>query len=154
MAETATTSIRWMLTKDLDAVTSIELISNEYYIGRDELVALLRKRSVVAMVAEENETVVGFMIYELLNRRIQLLDIAVQVASRKKGIGTMLIDKLKGKLLLKHRVKISAEIRETNLDCLNFLKKQEFKATKVLKDYFKDTNEDAFVMQFALKQEI
>jgi ribosomal-protein-alanine N-acetyltransferase len=149
MAET-----RWMLTRDLDAVAAIELKSNEYYISREDLIKLLRRRSVVAMVAVEggeDGQVVGFMIYELMNRRIHLIDIAVHYKYRNQGIGSELIDRLKGKLSHKRRTKITVESRETNLGVQLFLKKNDFVGTEVLRDYFTDTNEDAFVMQYTLK---
>jgi ribosomal-protein-alanine N-acetyltransferase len=139
-----------MLTKDLDAVVAIELRSNEFYISREDLTALLRRRSVVAMVAVEEGEVVGFMIYELMNRRINLIDIAVHCKHRGNGVGAQLIERLKSKLSAKRRTKITAEVRESNLDAQLFLKKQSFVGTEVLKDYFPDTNEDAFVMHYIL----
>lgn len=141
---------RWMLTKDLDAVAAIELKSSEFYMSREDLIKLLRRRSVVAMVAVDNELIVGFMIYELMNRRIQLLNIAVHNKHIRQGIGKQLIDRLKSKLSAKRRTKISTEVRESNLNTQLFLKQQEFRGTEVLRDYFPDTHEDAFVMQYTI----
>lgn len=145
---------RWMLTKDLDFVTLIETKGNEYYTSRDDMMKLLRKRSVVAMVAiegenEDNGEIVGFVIYELMNRRIQLHNLVVSQKHRKKGIGSILIDKLKEKL--SKRNKISAEVRETNLQVQMFLKSKDFNAVEMLRNYFLDTGEDAFVMSYVLK---
>jgi ribosomal-protein-alanine N-acetyltransferase len=143
-----------MLTKDLDFVTLIETKGNEYYTSRDDMMKLLRKRSVVAMVAiegenEDNGEIVGFVIYELMNRRIQLHNLVVSQKHRKKGIGSILIDKLKEKL--SKRNKISAEVRETNLQVQMFLKSKDFNAVEMLRNYFLDTGEDAFVMSYVLK---
>jgi ribosomal-protein-alanine N-acetyltransferase len=140
--------IRWMATRDIDAVAAIELKSNEFYISRDDLIKLLRRRSVVSMVAVENDKVIGFIVYELMNRRIQLLDIAVHSKFRNQGIGTDLINKLKSKLSNNRRTKISTEIRESNLEFQLFLQKCGFIGHEVLKDYFPDTNEDAFLMHY------
>lgn len=145
---------RWMLTKDLDFVTSIETKNNEHYMSRDDMVKLLRKRSVVAIVAvegdnEDNGEITGFVIYELMNRRIQLHNLVVDQNHRKKGVGSILINTLKGKL--SKRTKISAEVRETNLQMQLFLKSKDFNAVEILKNYFPDTEEDAFVMSFVLK---
>jgi [ribosomal protein S18]-alanine N-acetyltransferase len=140
---------RWMATKDLDRVTDIELRSNDYYLSKDELVLLLRKRNIVAMVATEGSEVVGFMVYELLNRRIQLISLGVHPGHRRKGVGKQLIQRLCDKLSPRKRTKIFAEVRESNLHLLLFLKKQDFVAVEVLKDYFEDTGEDSFVMQYS-----
>lgn len=139
---------RWMQTKDLDSVTSIELKNNEFYITKEELITLLRRKSVVAIVAIDNDKVIGFIVCELMNRRIQILDMAVHHAYQLKGVGTLLIDKLKEKLSPKKRTKISIEVRETNLGLQLFLQKKEFLGIEVLKDYYPDTHEDAFVMTF------
>lgn len=151
-------TIRWMQTKDLDSVTSIELKNNEFYITKEELISLLRKRSIVAIAAiynekEIDEKVVGFIVYEVMNRRIQILDMSVHYQYQLKGIGTALIQALKDKLSFKKRTKLSVEVRETNLGLQLFLQKNGFLAVEVLKDYFPDTHEDAFIMTFTCKTE-
>ena len=143
-------TIRWMQTKDLDFVTSIELKNNEFYSTRDDIINLLRRKSVVGIVALEEEEIIGFIIYELMNRRIQMLDMGVHQDYHKKGIGSFMINELKDNLSPKKRTKISVEVRETNLGFQLFLQKNNFLAIEVLKDYFPDTNEDAFVMSYIL----
>jgi ribosomal-protein-alanine N-acetyltransferase len=142
-----------MLTKDLDAVAAIELKSNEFYVSREELIKTLRQRSVVGLVAIEDEVIVGFAIYELMNRRIQILDLIVHWQYRKRGIGSLLIERLKSKLSIKKRTKLVAELRESRLDTQLFLKAQGFMATEVMRAYFLDTGEDAYVFQYSIKED-
>ena len=40
------------------------------------------------------------------------------------------------------------EVRETNLDAQLFFRAQGFRAVNVLRDFYEDTTEDAYLMQY------
>jgi len=44
------------------------------------------------------------------------------------------------------------EVRETNLAAQLFFKNQGFRAVTVLRDYYDDTPEDAYIMQFRCRE--
>ncbi len=46
------------------------------------------------------------------------------------------------------RTKITLAVRETNLPAQLFFKMLDFRAIKVLRTYYEDSGEDAFLMQF------
>jgi len=92
--------------------------------------------------------VVGFMIYELHKTRLHVLNFAVNPELRRRGIGRQMIDKLIGKLSSQRRTRISLEVRETNLAAQVFFRSSGFKATNVLHDFYDDSPEDAYLMQF------
>jgi ribosomal-protein-alanine N-acetyltransferase len=100
------------------------------------------------MVAEHGERVVGFMIYELHKTRLHILNFAVAKNMRMRGVGKQMADKLASKLSSQRRTRITLEVRETNLPAQLFFKKVGFKATNVLRSYYEDSPEDAYVMQF------
>jgi ribosomal-protein-alanine N-acetyltransferase len=100
------------------------------------------------MVAENGERVVGFMIYELHKTRLHILNIAVGAEARRRGIGTQMLEKLVGKLSSQRRTRISLEVRETNLAAQIFFRTNDFRATSVLRNFYDDSPEDAYVMQF------
>ena len=62
-----------------------------------------------------------------------------------------MVNKLIGKLSQQRRNRIVLEIRETNLAAQMFFKNLGFKAVSVLRDYYDDTVEDAYVMQYRFK---
>ena len=99
------------------------------------------------MIVEYENEISGFCICELHLNRIILLRMCVLPQNRKKGIGKALLEKIKTKITKKRKT-ISAEVRETNLSIQLFLKSQHYKAVKVLRNYFLDTEEDAFVFQY------
>ena len=140
--------IRWMIRGDATAVLNIEAASFENPWSEDELTRTLRHREVIGMVAELADEVVGVMIYELHKNRLHLINFAVAPHVRRQGIGSTMIEKLVSKLSHDRRNRIMLEVRESNLAALLFFKSQGFRAIKILRDYYEDTTEDAYLMQY------
>ena len=107
--------IRWMIRRDMPEVLAIEEDSFEFPWSEEEFLRCLRQRNCIGMVAEHDERVVGFMIYELNKTRIHVLNFAVARDHRRLGVGKQMISKLIGKLSSQRRARIILEVRETNL---------------------------------------
>ncbi len=140
--------IRWMIRRDMPAVLAIEDSSFEFPWCEEEFIRCLRQRNCIGMVAEVDDKVVGFMIYELHKNRLHLLNFCVDPESRRCGIGSAMMEKLAGKLSIERRNRIMLEVRETNLEAQLFFKTFGFKAISVLRDFYEDTVEDAYLMQY------
>src|SRR5205809_7343785 len=102
------------------------------------------------MVAEQGERVVGFMIYELHKAKLHILNFAVHPSYRRGAIGMQMVTKLVSKLSSHRRTRITLEVRETNLAAQLFFRSQDFRAVRVLRAYYEDSGEDAFLMQYQL----
>lgn len=139
--------IRWMIRRDMSAVLEIEAQSFEFPWSEDEFIRALRQRNCIGMVAELNEVVVGFMIYELHKNRLHILNFAVHSDYRRNRVGKAMVEKLVSKLCYQRRSRILLEVRETNLPAQLFFKHVGFQAVSVLRDFYEDTTEDAYVMQ-------
>jgi len=149
--------IRWMIRRDMEQVLDIEQTAFEFPWSEEDFISCLRRRNCIGMVAERGERVLGFMIYELHKTRLHLLNFAVARASRRTGVGSQMVDKLIGKLSSQRRTRLSLEVRETNLDAQLFFKGAGFRATSVLRDFYDDSPEDAYLMQYhhrAVAQEL
>ena len=140
--------IRWMIRRDMAEVIAIENESFEFPWSEDDFVRCLRQRNCIGMVAEMDDQVVGFMIYELHKNRLHILNFAVADRYRRMGIGTQMVAKLAGKLSDQRRNRILLEIRETNLPAQLFFRENGFRAVSVLHQFYEDTPEDAYLMQF------
>lgn len=140
--------IRWMIRRDMPAVLGIENKSFEFSWNEEDFIRCLRQRNCIGMVAEENDKVVGFMIYELHKTRLHILNFAVADESRRNGVGLAMVSKLLGKLSHERRNRIMLEVRETNLEAQLFFKSIGFKAVSVLRDFYEDSEEDAYLMQY------
>ena len=140
--------IRWMIRRDMPDVLDIENCSFEFPWSEEDFIRCLRQRNCIGMVAEIDDAVVGFMIYELHKNKLHLLNFAVGRHWRRRGIGTQMINKLVSKLSQQRRTRITLEVRETNLSAQLFFRHGGFRAVSVLREYYEDTPEDAYVMQY------
>ncbi len=140
--------IRWMIRRDMAEVLQIESEGFEFPWSEDDFIRCLRQRNCIGMVAEHADRVVGFMIYELHKTRLHLLNFAVGKEFRRQGTGMQMLAKLIAKLSSQRRTRILLEVRETNLPAQLFFRKLGFRAVSVLRDFYDDTTEDAYLMQY------
>lgn len=140
--------VRWMIRRDMPDVLRIEQQAFEFPWYEDDFVRCLRQRNCIGMVAEASERVVGFMVYELHKHRLHILNFAVDERLQRRGVGSQMAKKLVGKLSHDRRSRIVLEIRETNLPAQLFFRTLGFRATTVLRQFYEDTPEDAYLMQY------
>ena len=142
----AVSHIRWMIRKDLPEVLAIENAAFEFPWKEDDFIRCLRQRTCIGMVAEHENRVAGYMVYELGRKRIHLLNLAVAADLRGRGVGRQMIAKLKAKLTEQRRNRISLEIRESNLAGQIFFRGLGFRATRIVPAFY-DTGETAYEME-------
>ena len=144
--------IRWLIRRDLAEVLRIEQNGFEHFWSEEDFRKCLRQRNCIGMVAEYDERVVGFMIYELHKNQLHVLNFAVRPDARRRCVGKQMLQKLVGKLSQQRRNRIVLEVRETNLAAQMFFRSGGFKAVSVLRDYYDDASEDAYVMHFRYQE--
>jgi ribosomal-protein-alanine N-acetyltransferase len=145
--------IRWMIRRDMPEVLQTEQESFEFSWTEEDFLRCLRQRNCIGMVAEQGERVVGFMIYELHKAKLHILNFAVHPQYRRAGVGAQLVAKLISMLSSHRRTRITLEVRETNLPAQLFFRSQGFKAVRVLRAFYEDSGEDAFLMQYRLSED-
>jgi len=145
--------IRWMIRRDMPEVLEIERRSFEFPWSDEDFIRCLRQRNCIGMVAEHDDRVVGYMIYELQRNRIHVLNFAVAPDRRRQGVGSQMVAKLIAKLSAQGRTRILLEVRETNLAAQLFFRENGFRAVSVLRNYYEDTPEDAYLMQYRYRPE-
>ncbi len=145
--------IRWMIRRDMAEVLQIERENFEFAWVDEDFVRCLRQRNCIGMVAEYEDRVVGFMIYELHKSRIHVLNFAVAAVYQRHGVGSQMVAKLIAKLSPARRSRVVLEVRETNLPAQLFFRENGFRAISVLHKYYDDTPEDAYLMQYRYRSE-
>jgi len=150
MKTKANVMIRWLLRQDMPDILDIERSSFEIPWTEEDFLCALRQRDAIGMVVEVGVEVVGYMIYELHKNQLRLTSMAVHQAYRRQGIGAAMIDRLKGKLTQQRRKRLTLEVIETNLEALKFFRSQGFVAYSVLRDYYADSDRDAFAMRYSV----
>lgn len=144
--------IRWMIRRDMEPVVRIEAHSFEFPWTEEDFYNCLRQRNCIGMVAEYDDRVVGFMIYELHKTKLHVINLAVHPEFRRRGIGTQMVEKLLVKLSPQNRNRISLEVRETNVTAQFFFRNNKFRAVSILRDFYEDTAEDAYLMEYECPQ--
>lgn len=143
--------LRWMIRRDMSEVLAIEQASFEFAWTEENFLSLVCQRNCIAMVAEFDNQVIGFMFYELYKNHLHISNFAVHPNFRRKGVGSKMVEKLIEKLFQQRRQEITLEVRETNLCAQIFFQSQEFRAIGVMREHYEDLHEDAYVMRYRLK---
>ena len=97
-------------------------------------------------VYEENSSILGFICYSRMYETVDILYIVVDTNSRRKGIGSMLVDYLACVPEINH---IMLEVNKENTSAIEFYKKLDFNCIREIKNYYE--NADALVMERVLK---
>jgi ribosomal-protein-alanine N-acetyltransferase len=140
--------IRWMIRRDMPEVLEIESHSFEFCWDEETFIRELRQRNCIGMICEFEERVIGFMVYQLHKDRLHILNFAVHQDFRWGGVGRQMIDKLKSKISPQRRNRLLLECRESNTSAQCFFKEVGFRAIAVIKGFYEECDDDAYLMQF------
>lgn len=140
--------IRWMIRRDLPEVLDIEQLSFEFAWVEEDFLRCLRQRNCIGMVAENGDKVIGFMMYELNKSKLHILNFAVHQDVRRQSVGAQMVKKLISKLSSHRRTRLTLEVRETNLVAQQFFRSCGFKAVRVLRSFYDDSGDDAYLMEY------
>jgi ribosomal-protein-alanine N-acetyltransferase len=145
--------IRWMIRRDMVEVLAIERESFAKPWSEVDFIRCLKQRNCIGMVAERDERVVGFMVYELHRQSLLLVNLAVAADCRGQDVGSQLVDKLRSKLTVERRRELGVVVAEDNLNAQLFFRGHGFRATEVLREYFDEVEPplDAYRMVYRVK---
>ena len=130
---------------DLNAIEKIELNLERRILSSATLSSTLNENMYYYFIAKINDTVVGYLSAELLVDHFDLLAIAVDKKFRRQNVATNLLNKLFnlcGELKI---TDIFLEVRQNNLSAISFYEKVGFEKISIRKNYYTDTNEDAYI---------
>lgn len=141
-----TAHIRWLIRRDMPAVCQIEQDSYQGGWTEENFATAMRERQANGMVAEVGSEVAGYVIYQVHDYGIELVNITVATRFRRRGVGRQILANFLSKLSRAKCSRLCIDVRETNLPAQLFFKACGFKAECVLHSHFDDTDEDAFRM--------
>ena len=140
--------VRWMIRRDIPEVLAIERERFEFPWFEEDFSLCLRQRNCTGIVAEVGDRVVGFAVYELNRLQLRILNFAVSSEFRKQGVGRQMVNWLSDGPHC-HRIKtIVLDVRETNLGGQLFFRSMGFRAIAVVVDYYNDSAEDCYAMEY------
>lgn len=115
--------------------------------NQDEFIRHLRIRNTIGMVAELDDHILGYMVYALHKATLELLNLGVDPKYQRSGVGSALMEKLKRKIHAGSRSKLVAMVSEHNLAGQLFFRSQGLRCTGIEKNFFDDTDLDAYRME-------
>lgn len=142
--------LRYAIASDLYQMLCLFERCMQHPMTRSQLLAMLRERNIMGMVAEQGSMIVGVFIYRLDLDQIHVMNIAVHPDFQRSGIGRQIIEKLIGKLSRNRRYRLTLNCRETNLGACHFYRACGFKALGIRREFYADTGEDAYAFEYRL----
>jgi len=142
-------SIRWFIKRDMPNVLKLQE-NFEFSWEEEDFIEALVQTNCIGMIAEANNEIVGFIIYELYRENFYIVNLAVKENYRRQKVGSQLIGLLQDRLNPHRRTFINTNVRENQLQAQLFLKNLSFKAS-IVKDYYED-NKDSYYFRYKLKE--
>lgn len=105
----------------------------------------------IYLIVKDNGRIIGYGGAWCVAGDADITNIAVMKAYRRRHIGEELLSCLISKL--KNAENIRLEVRKSNIGAIALYEKKGFKKIAVRKNYYKDNNEDAFILELKTEEE-
>ena len=101
---------------------------------------------------ERNGRLVGYLLAVIVADEAHLGNLAVHPAERRAGLGQRLLNDLLREARRVGVVRVTLEVRESNMVARNFYQQNEFIDVAIRKNYYRNPVEDAIVMLRSLRE--
>lgn len=129
----------WLIKKDLDEVIRIDRSVYEYGWSEEDFIHYLKTPSCIGLTCKDTKTgeLCGYVVYLLRREYIEVIRLGVHLPHRRRGVATVLVEKLLYKLQHSSPKKqLEICVPESSLSMQLLLKRLGFKATgEVERDY-------------------
>jgi ribosomal-protein-alanine N-acetyltransferase len=138
--------IRRLELRDLGAIEVIERRSYPTPWSRSMFAGELAKPASICLGAFDGEELVGYMIISRYVDAWHVMNVAVDPGHRRRGIASMLLDRLFESTDDGARRGYTLEVRVSNEGAIKLYEEAGFKARGVRRGYYTDNREDALIM--------
>ena len=144
--------VRWLIRRDMGEVLEIERQSFACPWTEEEFLLCLRQRNCIGSVYEQDNKVIGFMIYELHKNALNILNLAVHHDHRRQLVGYALVHRLIDKLSSERRRRITTMVRSDNIEARAFFHAMGFRQLRVHPKHYIEhgVEDDGIEMVFVL----
>lgn len=105
------------------------------------------RKKVFSIAAVMNDKLAGYLVYKNYKTRICILEMEIL----NPLVAEPLLDRIAYKLGESGKLTLEYVVPEKNLEMLKFLSKEGFVATQVLRNFFEESGEDGFKMEFSIE---
>lgn len=150
MTAEATWTLRLATESDLTAIVRIEEMSQGAPWNKAQFGVELRQSGARLWVIETSEAIVGFVNTRQLGVEAELLNVAIDHASRQKGIAAQALTAVFQMLREDGVVLVDLEVRVSNVAAHRLYERLGFQTLGTRKRYYPDNLEDALVLRLNL----
>jgi ribosomal-protein-alanine N-acetyltransferase len=144
-------SFRSMTRADLDEVMVIERRSFAYPWSARFFLQEIAAPCARPIIAEIKGRIAGYILFWLLPDDVDIHNIAVHPDFRRQGLGRQLLDQAIASARTRASLRVTLEVRKSNLSAQKLYESHGFVVTGVRKGYYSDDGEDAITMALELK---
>ena len=135
--------IRRMTFQDIDEVVRLENDLLGETLGKEMLEEELNRQILTLLVALDNDKIIGYLSSYFLDGEGEIYNFVVDRSYQRQGIGTLLLNET----IRMNKVKtILLEVKESNLQAINFYLKNDFHQISIRKNYY-NGKENALVFR-------
>jgi ribosomal-protein-alanine N-acetyltransferase len=136
--------IRQMMSKDIDQILEIEIVSFPTPWSRRGFEQELIRQDGISLVAKIGDTVIGYIIGWFGVDEIHIANLAVHPDWRRQGVARSLIQACIHERQICHWAWL--EVRSSNINAQSLYRKLGFREIGIRKKYYVQENEDALLM--------
>jgi ribosomal-protein-alanine N-acetyltransferase len=142
-----TISTRALELGDLDEIERIEQVSYPAPWSRAMFTSELAKPSSISLAAlDDHDRLVGYLVLSRFVDAWHVMNVAVDPAWRRRGIATLLLDRLFELTVTDIRRGYTLEVRVSNEAAIRLYERFGFRSKGVRRGYYTDNREDALIM--------
>ncbi|MGA2508828.1 MAG: ribosomal protein S18-alanine N-acetyltransferase [Candidatus Acidiferrales bacterium] len=135
---------------DVDSILAIQAASPEIAQWTANDYSRVARGEMAGWVAEENQSIAGFLVARNVTGEIEILNLAVRPDARRRGIGASLLRESFAWGRAQQAQKVFLEVRASNLAALRLYERHGFQVTGRRPRYYTAPVEDALVLTAAL----
>ncbi len=139
-------TLRRLELSDLDAIEQIERASYPAPWSRAMFASELAKQSSLSLAAELDGELVGYLVLSRYVDAWHVMNVAVAPAVRRRGIATLLLERLLAETSGDPRRGYTLEVRVSNTAAIALYESFGFVARGTRRGYYTDNREDAVIM--------
>ncbi len=142
--------VRELNEQDLNTVSMIASMCDsncsKYDISRS-----FRRKNRIKLAVIADEAIVGFALASIYENFLELTHLMIHPDHRELGLGRKLLDTVTACMLNLKRTSVLTNVRETNLTAQLFLRSCGFRAMRVNRGFYNDTEEDNYQLEYRPK---
>lgn len=135
---------------DLDEIMAIERASYPFPWSSNFFRQELQVACARSVLVELHGTILGYVLFWLLPGAVDIHNVAVHLDYRRRGIASMLLERVISEARDHGAVRVLLEVRKSNLPAQSLYQRIGFIVTGVRKGYYSDNGEDALAMTLDL----